>query len=119
LQCIVHESKVLPGLAIIQMRLGATSCEDLSPWYHLGRCPTVDRYRMRSVTTHKTNQATKPKHQLGTKENTQHHPAPTARAKSRQARYSAHQSSVGLARQGRKHAPLDLANIPTDARYRK
>jgi hypothetical protein len=27
------------------------------------------------------------KHQCGTKENTQHHPAPTARAKSRQARY--------------------------------
>jgi hypothetical protein len=27
--------------------------------------------------------------------------------------------SVGLAKPGRKHAPLDLANIPTDARYRK
>jgi hypothetical protein len=63
------------------------------------------------VTTHKTNQATKPKNQLGTKENTQHHPAPTARAKSQQARYSAQLLSVGLARPGRKHAPLGLANI--------
>jgi hypothetical protein len=51
--------------------------------------------RQKSITTHKTNQATKPKHQLGTKENTQHHPAPTAGAKSRQARYSAQQPSVG------------------------
>jgi hypothetical protein len=77
----------------------------------------MSRYTI--ITTHKTNQATKPKRKLGTIESTQHHPAPTATAKGRQARYSAQQSSVGLDRPGRKHAPLDLANIPTDARYRK
>jgi hypothetical protein len=56
------------------------------------------------ITTHKNNQATKPKLQLVKNDSTQHHPAPTARAQ---------QSFVGRARPRRKHAPLDLANNQT------